>query len=129
MAASGMNLCILICLCVVFFIIYFTKVDSYNKYNQSIIVLYRQCARWASASLQDKSELVQVLHANYAAGYLWALKDIVSTEYFYKLTGQNFLAFEHSIVDIQNKATKRLINKCKDLIFIDDPTLFNAMYI
>ena len=36
--------------------------------------LVRQAARWSTAAKQDKNSMIAVLHANYGAGYLWALK-------------------------------------------------------
>lgn len=131
MASSMINLCIFFIFSfIVYYILYIIlHNNTKNSYDHSIKILYRQCARWAVASLQDNAEIIQVLHANYAAGYLWALKDIVSTSDFYKLTGQDFLQFEKTIVYIQNQATKRIVDKCQDLVFINNPILFNAMYI
>jgi hypothetical protein len=91
--------------------------------------MYRQSARWAAASIQDNSTLIKVLHANYAAGYLWALKDIVSTTEFEHITGQNFLEFENEIVKIQDSATKKLIETCQPLMFVENPLLYKAMYL
>lgn len=99
-----------------------------DTYVESIKVLYRQCGRWASASLQDESDIIKTLHANYATGYLWALKDIVSTDDFKKITGEDFLAFEKTIVQVQDAATKSLISKCKDLVYVEDPVLLKAIY-
>jgi hypothetical protein len=109
-----------------------------NSYHQNhspnatldsiVLTLYRQCARWAVASKQDDSEIIRVLHANYATGYLWAIKDIVSTNEFKKITGEDFLEFEKHIVNIQDKATERLVIKCKSVIPIQDPLLLKAMY-
>ncbi len=55
-------------------------------------------------------------------------KDIVSTQDFEKITGENFLQFQNKIVAIQDEATKKLVDTCKPLMFIDDKTLFRAMY-
>ena len=99
-----------------------------NDFEKSIRVLYRQCARWAAAALQDESEMIALLHANYAAGYLWSIKDIVSSNEFEEITGVEFLEFENKIVEIQDQATKRMIKKCPDLIFIKDKILLAAMY-
>jgi len=93
-----------------------------------VMTLYRQTARWALASVQDNSQIIKVLHANYATGYLWAIKDIISTQEFERITGENFLQFQNKIVSIQDEATKKLVDICKPLMFIDDKTLFRAMY-
>jgi hypothetical protein len=78
-----------------------------------------------------------MLHANYAAGYLWAIKDIVSSEKFKEITGEDFNKFESHIVDIQDASSKELIEKCSDLVFIKngnvskdakDNVIIKAMY-
>lgn len=99
-----------------------------EKYEEAIRTLYRQTARWGVASAQDESELIRVLHANYATGYLWALKDIISTAEFKTITGQEFLEFEKKIVSIQDKATLLLVNKCNELTQNKDPLLLSAIY-
>lgn len=109
-------------------VLYFKKSSRQTTLNTVVNILYRQCARWAVASEQDESEIIRVLHANYATGYLWALKDIVSTDVFKKITGEDFLEFEKRIVEIQDKATAKLVHKCKSVIPIQDPTLLKAMY-
>lgn len=105
-----------------------THKNKDDIYVESVKTLYRQCARWASASLQDEADIIKTLHANYATGYLWALKDIVSNEDFRAITGEDFLKFENTIVTVQDAATKSLVSKCKDLVFVDDPVLYKAIY-
>jgi hypothetical protein len=103
-------------------------------YEDAIKILYRQCARWAAASVQDNATIIKMLHANYAAGYLWAIKDIVTAERFYEITGEDFVKFENKIVDIQDASSKELIEKCPSLVFIKngngdgDGTIIKAMY-
>lgn len=115
-------------------IIILQKIWKINSKNQTlglrniVMTLYRQTARWALASVQDNSQIIKVLHANYATGYLWAIKDIISTQEFERITGENFLQFQNKIVSIQDEATKKLVDICKPLMFIDDKTLFRAMY-
>lgn len=99
-----------------------------EELSRIVNILYRQAARWSAASIQDNSTIIKVLHANYGSGYLWALKDIVSTEDFKKITGEDFLTFEKEIVHIQDTSTKKLINECKSLVFAENPILFKAMY-
>ena len=48
--------------------------------KSSIEKLIRQSARYATAAQRDKSPVIAVLHANYAAAYLYALKDIARSE-------------------------------------------------
>lgn len=50
-----------------------------------------------------------VLHANYAAGYLWALSDIATTSEIEAMSGINWKRFRDAIIDIQDMVTKRLV--------------------
>ena len=97
-------------------------------FDKAIDILYRQCARWAVAANQDKSEIIAVLHANYAAGYLWAIKDIVSTNDFKRITGEDFLEFEKKIVKIQDDATMKLVSICRMVAPVSDTELLRAIY-
>lgn len=120
---------IIISIIVLLILVFLIRRKSQKKeFDNSIMVLYRQTARWAAAAIQDESELIALLHANYATGYLWALKDIVSSEDFKKITNVDFLEFENKIVDIQDSITKRFISKCPNLIFLKDKLLLDAMY-
>lgn len=109
-------------------IVFYYKKSVSCKFDKSILILYRQSARWAAAAIQDESAIFKVLHANYATGYLWALKDIVSNSQFKEITGQDFLEFESEIVKVQDTATKKLTETCKPLIFAENPILYKAMY-
>ena len=109
----------------IFYIIYIIKCHDFDNI---IRTLYRQCGRWAIASIQDDSEVIRTLHANYATGYLWAIKDIASTSDFKRATGQDFLEFESKIVKIQDLSTKMLVTKCPNLVAVDDEVLLKAVY-
>src|SRR5207237_6958 len=43
--------------------------------KEKVQILTRQAARWSTAASQDNNPLIAVLHANYGAGYLWAIHD------------------------------------------------------
>tara|TARA_B100001758_G_scaffold195879_1_gene173600 strand:- start:4450 stop:4875 length:426 start_codon:yes stop_codon:yes gene_type:complete len=90
---------------------YLSKEQNNVKYN-NINTLIRQSSRWAVASEQDNSPMIALLHANYAAGYLWALMDIYSSDEIYKATKVNISEFKNIITDIQDKATKKVSNAC-----------------
>ena len=79
-----------------------------------ILKLVRQTARWATAAQQDQSPLVALLHANYAAGYLWALKDIASDTEINKVAGINLKQFEEHIVNVQDMTTKNVLKACPE---------------
>ena len=81
-----------------------------NK-SQEINILIRQAARWSAAD-QDESPIIALLHANYGAGFLWALKDIATDQEIYNSSGIDVLKFKKTITDIQDKATKRVTKAC-----------------
>lgn len=97
--------------------------------HKQIRILYRQTARYAVASLQDESPVVKSLHANYAMGYLMALKDLATTEQFARATKDNLLSFERKIASIQDASTVNLVGDCPALVPDEDPGLLRAMYI
>ena len=80
--------------------------------DETIKILMRQCARWGVAAYQDKSHLIALLHANYAAGYLWAILDITTPIQIEKITGVNFFKFKTEIQFIQDQATKKVSDVC-----------------
>ena len=79
---------------------------------EDIRKLTRQCSRWLIAAQQDESPLIAVLHMQYGMGYLWAIKDISSTEEFGRATGLNFLKFEKHAIQIQDEVSKKVIEAC-----------------
>ena len=76
--------------------------------------LIRQSSRYAIASKQDNNPLINVLHANYAASYMFALKDIFSDNEIEYILGskENRLKYEKEIIDIQDKSTKMAVKIC-----------------
>tara|TARA_R110002072_G_scaffold142801_4_gene288220 strand:- start:1098 stop:1478 length:381 start_codon:yes stop_codon:yes gene_type:complete len=86
--------------------------------------LVRQSARFATAAQQDETPLVAVLHANYSAGYLWALKDIATPKQIHNATGVDIKKFEEHITNVQDSVTKRTLKKCPD--FAGDVDLYLA---
>lgn len=102
---------------------------SYKSANDDVInTLYRQAARYTVASLQDESEVIQVLHANYGMGYLLALRDISSESDFKRVTGEDLDTFHRKVSVAQDLATQRLIRGRPDLVPLEDPSLLKAMY-
>jgi len=76
--------------------------------------LVRQTARWATAAQQDTSPLIALLHANYAAGYLWALKDIASETQINREGGIELRKFEEHILNVQDATTKKVLKACPE---------------
>ena len=91
-----------------------TKPSNNDKKIKKFIAkkLVRQAARWSTAAKQDNSSMIAVLHANYGAGYLWALKEIMNNDIIEKNTGINMMKFESEIVKIQDEATKKMAKLC-----------------
>ena len=93
----------------------FTPSDGSN--TNIIETLVRQSSRYAFAAEQDESPLVAVLHANYAAGYLWALKDIVDEKNINAYLGENKLKqLSAYVTEVQDKATKEATRVCPSFI-------------
>src|SRR5580704_18335015 len=84
----------------VIIILSFRSSDSNFKFN-TIKTLVRQSARWSTAATQDSNPLISVLHANYGAGYLWALQDIATDQDVYSATGVDFLKLRDAITKVQ----------------------------
>ena len=101
-----------------------------NMIKDHIIrILYRQCGRWAMAAEQDHSEVVRLLHANYATGYLWAIRDIASDKDFARATGgEDLMAFEGRIVRTQDAAARALVATCPNLAKEVEPRFLRAAY-
>jgi hypothetical protein len=88
--------------------------DPHDTMGNHIKTLTRQAARWSVASAQDESPMVAVLHANYGAGYLWALKDIATDQQISSATGIDISKFQKEITNIQDKATVKMIHACPE---------------
>ena len=88
--------------------------NNENQIKFAAKKLVRQAARWSTAAKQDKNSMIAVLHANYGAGYLWALKDIIKTDIIEKNTGINMMEFENEIIQIQDEATKNMAKLCPE---------------
>lgn len=112
---------IMIGILIIIFVIYKIYYNGYNhaKFDNIIKILVRQCSRWAIAAEQDNTPLIKTLHANYAAGYLWAIKDIASDEEIYHITGINMKDFTKNIVSIQDKSTLNIAQICPQFAPVD----------
>lgn len=105
--------CILFGFIVYLLLRFFTiKTERTERTDVIINTIVRGCARWAAASLQDKSPIVAVLHANYAAGYLWALRDAFSDTEIKRSSNIDIINFQKKITDVQDRATQILIKTC-----------------
>jgi hypothetical protein len=99
---------------VLIFLLIIQKETNQMDLDGIIQTLTRQAARWSTAAKQDKNPMVAVLHANYGAGYLWALKDIATSEQIKNAAGIDILVFEKEITTVQDAATKKMIEVCPE---------------
>lgn len=98
---------------IIMYIIMINKKNNCNTLKKfAAKKLIRQSARWATAAKQDENSMIAVLHANYGAGYLWALKEIMKTDTIENFTGVDILKFETEIINIQDMATKKMAKLC-----------------
>jgi hypothetical protein len=101
---------------VIFILILLVKKEDNNFKRDSSLILLRQAARWRLASIQDMNPFIAVLHANYAAGYLWALKDIYTDLEIKNYTGIDMKEFILLIVKNQDIVSKRLVKVCPNFV-------------
>ena len=110
------------------FIIMF-MINNNKKHDKEIEFvakkLIRQSARWATAAKQDNSSMIAVLHANYGAGYLWALKEIMNNDVIEKNTGIDMMKFETEIVKIQDDATMKMAKLCPE--YAPEPSYLTSL--
>ena len=85
-----------------------------NTNGSNIKKLVRQSARYATAAQQDESPIIATLHANYAAGYLWALKDIATPRQINQHGGVDLKKFEEHVLNVQDMISKKVVAKCPE---------------
>jgi len=90
--------------------------------SKNIKILMRQCCRWAIAAKQDKNAFIALLHANYAAGYLWALFDIANDNEIINNTGIDPVILKKKITNIQDISSRNMMTQCD--MQIEDKYLF-----
>lgn len=83
---------------------------------ENIKKLIKQAARFATTAQQDASPLKSVLHANYAAAYLFAAKDIASVREIHNATGIDVKKFEEHIANVQEMVTDKVVKKCPEFV-------------
>jgi hypothetical protein len=82
--------------------------------DKNIKKLMKQAAKWSVAAQQDDSPITAMLHANWASGYLWALKDISTEQEIHRVTKIDLSVFESHIEQIQSEVTKKVLEKCPE---------------
>jgi hypothetical protein len=91
--------------------------NSIQGNKDKIDTLVRQSSRYAMAAEQDLSPLIAMLHANYAAGYLWAMKDIYNENQINLVIGKdNLKMLEKYVKKVQDISTKRMTKACPQFV-------------
>jgi hypothetical protein len=102
-------------LCVIF-VLYLMMKNKTRGMNKSIEKLVRQSARYAVAAQQDESPVIAILHANYAAAYFYALKDIASESQIHNATGIDVKKFKEHVINVQDMVTRKTSEKCPEFV-------------
>ncbi len=78
----------------------------------TINTLLRQAARYATAAEQDLNPLIAVLHANYGAAYIFALKSVSTDQEVLEATGEDVNRVTGLVLAIQDQAMQKLAKIC-----------------
>lgn len=115
------DIIILLSICILTFIIdgylFYTwfnyKLDNTTRQDM-LKSLIRQSIRYQIASKQDKNKLLAVLHANYAATYMFVIKEYFTTQEILKIlkNGKNMKEFYKRVIETQDKSTRDAIIEC-----------------
>ena len=100
----------------VIFVLYLMMQNKTRGMNKAIEKLVRQSARYAVAAQQDASPVIAVLHANYATGYFYALKEFASESQIHNATGIDVKKFKEHIINVQDMVTRKTSEKCPDFV-------------
>jgi hypothetical protein len=60
--------------------------------------------------------VIAVLHANYAAAYLYALKDVYTDSQIHNATGIDVRKFTEHVVNVQDSVTKKTTESCPEFV-------------
>jgi len=98
------------------FVLFLMMQNKTRGMNKAIEKLIRQSARYATAAQQDKSPVIAVLHANYAAAYFYALKDIANESQIHNATGIDVKKFKEHVTNVQDMVTKKTSEECPNFV-------------
>ena len=98
------------------FVLFLMMQNKTRGMNKAIEKLVRQSARYATAAQQDASPVIAVLHANYAAAYLYALKDIATDSQIHNATGIDVRKFKEHVTNVQDMVTRKTSEKCPEFV-------------
>lgn len=98
------------------FVLFLMMQNKTRGMNKAIEKLVRQSARYATAAQQDASPVIAVLHANYGAAYLYALKDIATDSQIHNATGIDVKKFKEHVTNVQDMVTRKTSEKCPEFV-------------
>ena len=97
-------------------VLYLMMQNKTRGMNKAIENLVRQSARYAVAAQQDESPVIAILHANYAAAYFYALKDIASESQIHNATGIDVKKFKEHVTNVQDMVTRKTSERCPEFV-------------
>ena len=100
----------------VIFVLYLMMKNKTRGMNKAIEKLVRQSARYAVAAQQDESPVIAILHANYATGYFYALKEFASESQIHNATGIDVKKFKEHIINVQDMVTRKTSESVQSLL-------------
>ena len=77
--------------------------------------LIQKCASYAVQAQQDTSPVQGMLHANYAAAYLSALKEVSTERQIQQVGSVNIRTFEEHILNVQKSVTDKALQAVPEL--------------
>lgn len=90
----------------------FIKDSSTNLLHKVIKKLVRQTSRWSMAAMQDKSPVIEVMHANYGVAFLKILLSIATEDEIKSATNIDVEKFKEEILKIQQITNLKLSKSC-----------------
>ena len=108
----GIIVKIIISFLLTWLILSYIKSYEYDPIELAIETMARGIARWKLAADQDTNPFIRNLHANYAAAYSFALRDIASDYTIKSVVGISGLALQNSAMYAQDQALRTLASIC-----------------
>ena len=89
--------------------------DIYNKINKKYIIkkIVNLITTTSNYNKNTNNPIEKTIYANYAAGYLWALKDIF-TDIDIKEAGYEIFKIRDDVIYQQDNSTRSMIDVCKN---------------
>ena len=82
----------------------------------TIRTLLRHAGRWAIAAVQDNEPAIRMLHANYAVGYMLALREVASDAQVLAVTGYDPFDLFQELLQIQDNAMHQAAAACPTMV-------------